>query len=783
MSTGKREASQSARAPEEALRAASQSAQLADAAMALLGCRSADDVYEVIADFMLLLAPGAVVIVNEASPDLEWLITRKVAGMSDSLLMKAAELVGFEIIGKRSAVAPAHRGELLGGALSTVPGGFAELASFVIPRPLARAGATAFRLHDVFSIGIADGRNVLGNVQIYTRAPGVVLPTHVIESFTRHCYSALASIAKVRELAESAENNRLLLRNMTEGLALHEIVLDESGTPCDYRYLDVNPAYEAATGLKADDIIGRTLREVLPGVEASWLERYRAVVTTGVAARFEDYSGDLDRYFEVAAYSPQPGQLATVGMDITARKRADQARLENEARLDLALRSAGMGVWHIDVVANRRVFDEQVCRLLGIDPATFAGSADEFFGALHPDDVEKVRAALTRTIEQDAPYEPEYRAVWPDGSVHWLTARGRLIRGDDGRPARINGILWDVTAREIADEALRASELKYRSLVENTSDVVFCVDDKGAYQFVNQVFASTFGETPAFFIGKTFWDIYPDELADLRQAANRRLFETGEVQAVEVSVPLPDKTLYFIAKANPIRDEAGAVIMNLTSATDITERKRIERELVEEQERSVERLSKSLSSIIQIVSQVAETRDPYTAGHQRRVSELAVRLSEGMGMSAEQIEEIRIAALLHDIGKMSVPAEILSRPGALSPLEFELVKGHSEAGYLIIAAAEMEGPTAEIVHQHHERCDGSGYPRGLDGNELLLESKVLMVADVVEAIMSHRPYRAALGRAAALAEIEQGSGRLYEPRVVEACLRLFRETEFAFSEE
>ena len=476
---------ESARAPHDAVGTASQSALLADAAMALLGGRSADDVYEVVADFMLLLAPGAVVIVNEASPDLEWLITRKVKGIGDSLLAKAAELVGFEIVGRRSAIAPAHRDELLGGAVNTIPGGFAELASFAIPRPLARAAAKAFRLYDVFSIGIADGKNVLGNIQIYTRAPDVDLPTHIVESFARHCYSALASIAKARELAESAETSRLLLRNMTEGLALHEIVLDESGMPCDYRYLDVNPAYEAATGLKAEDIVGRTLREVLPGVESSWLERYSAVVTTGVATRFEEYSGDLDRYFEVAAYSPQPGQLATVGADITERKRADQARLENQARLDLALRSAGMGVWHFDIIDNVRVFDDQVCRLLGIDPAVFTGSAEEFFEALHPEDVKKVKAALTLTVEQGVPYEPEYRTVWPDGSVHWITARGRLVCTDDGRPARINGILWDVTEREIAGEALRASELKYRSLVENTSDVVFCVDEKGAYQFVN----------------------------------------------------------------------------------------------------------------------------------------------------------------------------------------------------------------------------------------------------------------------------------------------------------
>ena len=154
-----------------------------------------------------------------------------------------------------------------------------------------------------------------------------------------------------------------------------------------------------------------------------------------------------------------------------------------------------------------------------------------------------------------------------------------------------------------------------------------------------------------------------------------------------------------------------------------------------------------------------------------------------MGTAGEQTEEIRIAGLLHDVGKMSIPAEILSKPGKLLAIEYELIKAHSEAGYRIIASADMEGNVAEIVYQHHERCDGSGYPRGLEGDALLLESKVLMVADVVEAMVSHRPYRPALGHAAALAEIERGAGSLYDPRVVESCLRVFRETEFAFAEE
>ena len=175
-------------------------------------------------------------------------------------------------------------------------------------------------------------------------------------------------------------------------------------------------------------------------------------------------------------------------------------------------------------------------------------------------------------------------------------------------------------------------------------------------------------------------------------------------------------------------------------------------------------------------------RDPYTAGHQRRVAELAVAIEREMGMPEADVADVRVAGLMHDIGKMSVPAEILSKPSALTPIEFTLIKGHSQAGYEIISSAHMPGPIAELVHQHHERCDGSGYPRGLVADELLEGAKVLAVADVAEAMMSHRPYRAGLGVDAALAEIERGSGQQYDPQVAEACIRVFRERGFEFSE-
>jgi putative nucleotidyltransferase with HDIG domain len=195
------------------------------------------------------------------------------------------------------------------------------------------------------------------------------------------------------------------------------------------------------------------------------------------------------------------------------------------------------------------------------------------------------------------------------------------------------------------------------------------------------------------------------------------------------------------------------------------------------------RIEKALETTIQTLGLTTEMRDPYTAGHQRRVANLACAVAKEMHVEEQSIRGIRAAGLVHDIGKLSIPAEILSKPSALSPLEFDLVKEHAQTGYDILKGIVFPWPVAEAVLQHHERLDGSGYPRGLRGDEIVLAARILAVADVVEAMASHRPYRAALGIDRALGEIARGAGTVYDDQAASACLRLFAERRFAFEGE
>ena len=195
---------------------------------------------------------------------------------------------------------------------------------------------------------------------------------------------------------------------------------------------------------------------------------------------------------------------------------------------------------------------------------------------------------------------------------------------------------------------------------------------------------------------------------------------------------------------------------------------------------SMERLEKALEGSIQAIASTVETRDPYTAGHQQRVAELACAIANEMGLHDDQAYGIRMGGLIHDLGKISIPAEILSKPGRITAIEFDLIKTHPKVGYDILRPIEFPWPIAQMVLQHHERMNGSGYPAGLSGDGILLEARILGVADVVEAMASHRPYRPARGIDKALKEISENKGSLYDSYVVDACLNLFMEKGFEF---
>jgi diguanylate cyclase (GGDEF)-like protein/PAS domain S-box-containing protein len=292
-------------------------------------------------------------------------------------------------------------------------------------------------------------------------------------------------------------------------------------------------------------------------------------------------------------------------------KRAVEVLKDSESKYQFLAENMADVVFAVDLNLMTTYVSPSIGKLLGYTPQERLAQKKEQQLTLKSQKLifETLSVELDREKEKgsdpDRSKTLELEYYHKDGSIKHLLTYVRGIRDSEGNLTGFYGSSHDITDRKRMEEAYKDSEFKYRSLIEHSSDVVFCVDQNGEYKFVNQVFASTFGKTPDYFLGKTFWDIYPKEHADQRQAVSSMVFATGESQSVEVAVPLPDRTLYFIAKANPVRDETGKVVLNLTHATDITERKKMEEALRESEKRYRE------LSIIDDLTQLYNSRHFY----------------------------------------------------------------------------------------------------------------------------------------------------------------------------
>jgi len=327
----------------------------------------------------------------------------------------------------------------------------------------------------------------------------------------------------------------------------------------------------------------------------------------------------------------------------------------------------------------------------------------------------------------------------------------------------------------------------YQLVVGNIADLILVIDIKNPeyFAYISPSVTELLGYSISEALSCSVSDIFPpsslsvsrralaEEISFLNtrtpKAARSRILELELLHKNASIIPAEVKFTYL-----PGND--GKLAEVLAVARDISERKTAEQEV----KRGTDKLLKAMEDTMQALARVVEMRDPYTAGHQKRVTELACAIAANMGLSPDNITGLRLAGLIHDIGKIHVPAEILTTPNALSEAEYAIIRTHPELGYEILKPIDLPWPVAEIVHQHHERIDGSGYPQMLKNENLLLESKILAVADVVEAIASHRPYRPALGIDYALDEISKNSCRLYDSQVVDCYLVLFREQAFAF---
>lgn len=352
---------------------------------------------------------------------------------------------------------------------------------------------------------------------------------------------------------------------------------------------------------------------------------------------------------------------------------------------------------------------------------------------------------------------------------------GYIIKPFEDRELAIN--IEMALYKHRLDRKLRDNERWLHTTLHSIGDGVVATDAEGRITFLNAEALKMLGTDDNRAVGREldavlhFFDEIGGELVLDMAGQALRPGSHAEVRGDLMLVAKEGGRLPVQVSIAPIsRGDGGGVMGSVLVIRDVSGRRQAEMDL----KRTVNQLRLTVKQTVNALAITSEKRDPYTAGHQQRVSQLACTVASEMGLDEDTIEGIRVAGLLHDIGKIYVPAEILSKPARLTTMEMGIMKTHSEVGYDILKEVPFPWPVADIVLQHHERMDGSGYPNGLSGEEMLVQSRIISVADVVEAMSSHRPYRAALGIERALDEISRNKGKLYDSDMVDICLRLFR---------
>jgi PAS domain S-box-containing protein/putative nucleotidyltransferase with HDIG domain len=489
-------------------------------------------------------------------------------------------------------------------------------------------------------------------------------------------------------------------------------------------------------------------------------------------SRRDAFSNEMIQFFE--------GIGTSIGIAV-ARKRSVKALRESEEKYRLHFENVHDIIYSIDPQLRLLSISPSVEKILGYKPQELINRTIQNLNILTPDGLDKIIFDMKRTLGTENIESSVYEFVTRDGESRFVEVSGApIIR--NGTVCETIFVARDITERKEAEAWLVRERSMVDRIMKTSPAAIVVVNQEGQLVFANKraedLFCLTRSELTRLTYNSPKWLItdydgnpFPEEQQPFTQVMTTGNPVYGVCYAIELS---DGRRMFLLVNGAPIFDEQGHISEVVLTIDDITKYRQAEEKI----QQNIKQLEKSMGDTIKAMSMVVETRDPYTAGHQDKVARLAVAIAEKLNLSEALIKGIHMAGLIHDIGKIYIPAEILSKPSKLSNIETQLLRTHSQAGYDIMKNVEFPWPVARIILEHHERMDGSGYPNGRSNNDTLLESKIVAIADVVDAMASHRPYRPGLGIDVALREIEKNKGVLYDSDVVDACLMLFREEGF-----
>ena len=591
---------------------------------------------------------------------------------------------------------------------------------------------------------------------------------------------------KKQEPVKGQEHYRQLVDNISSGVVVYEAVRGGE----DFIIKDFNRAAEKIEKISKDAVVGRSVLEVFPGVrEFGLFDVLQRVWRTGKPERHaislyrdERVSGWKENY----VYKSTADDVVAVYDDITVSKElvgklqaSEGAKLLAELKYRAMLDEMNESYFEIDAAGNFTFFNDSLCRYLGYAREELQGM--NYKAYIPREEWQDVVKASVNVFTTGKPtFSRLLTNIRKDGQRIYVEHSIFPLKDEKGQIIGLRGLGRDVTERVAAENQIVRSKNLLQAVLDADPDWVYVKDDQHRFLLVNRTFSSSLGLQPQEVIGKKDTELFPQELCLGNPAKGIKGFHAEdddvlsgqEVRRSGEVIKWKDGTSHiFDTLKVPLSDHSGAIYGVLVYRHDVTEQRRSEKEVKD----SYDNLQKAFVGAVDALAATSEKRDPYTAGHQRRVSQLATAIALKIGLPSMQIEGVKVAALIHDIGKIGVPSDILSKPGRLSNVEYSIVRTHPEVAYDILRSIDFPWPIAVIVLQHHERLNGTGYPHGIPVERITIEARIIAVADVVEAMASHRPYRPSSGIEAALKEISDNKGILYDISAVEACLELFKE--------
>lgn len=611
--------------------------------------------------------------------------------------------------------------------------------------------------------------------------------TVIIEDGQMNCRMVFSDISarKIAEtnLKESEEKFRLLVTQMTQGLVVFEAMQDNMGNVIDYYIIDSNESYEKFSGMKRESIIGKRLLEIMPDIENIWLQKYKYVAITGDPVTFEKYSRDLDMFFEVTAYSPNPKQVAVIFTDITERKRVEVQLKMNMNDLLESQRIAHLGTWRMNLQTDEVVWSEELFKMYGLDPTKPPPPYKEHYKLFTEESWKKLSEAVELTKTLGIPYELELESVHNDGTKRWIWARGEAQKDGSDQIVSLWGAAQDITARKTSEEKLlylsthdhltglynrRYYERKLMDLdkKENLPLSIIMFDVNGL-KLVNDSFGHDLGDELLIKAAETIKKACREDDIIARIGGDEFVLllpKTSAADTVKIANHIKELTSKEIVANIELSISYGyeTKVMESESISEVV----VNAENHMYKHKLIERTSIRSKTIELIMSTLFE-KSKHEAQHSNRVSRICQTIAAKMALDQSTINQMRVVGLIHDIGKIGIDENILNKPGSLTSTERVEIERHPEIGWRLLSSTNEFSELAQFVIHHHEKWDGSGYPNGHMGESIPLEARILAVAEAYEAMTSNSPFDKKLSIKDAVAELKRCSGTHFDPQIVE----------------